>query len=85
MLPRLGVSAAGKITRSHIVIAKGGKVQDVRIKVGPLVSVEEAVKTVTGADAGTAATAGGCKRATRSCIRCRHTWTPLGLLHVSAL
>jgi hypothetical protein len=47
VLPRLGVSSAGKITRSHIVIAKGGKVQDVRIGVKPAESVEEAVKTVT--------------------------------------
>jgi hypothetical protein len=49
VLPRLGVSSGAKITRSHIVIAKGGKVQDVRIGVKPAESVEEAVKTVTAA------------------------------------
>ena len=48
MLPRLGVSSGGKITRSHIVIAKGGRVHDVRIKVAPLESVEAAVQHVAG-------------------------------------
>lgn len=45
-LKDLGVYNAGKIKRSHIIIAKGGLVEDIRIGVSPGESVTEAVKFV---------------------------------------
>ena len=47
MLQSLGVLKADrKIARSHIVVGKGGIVQDVRIGIAPGDSVTEAVKFV---------------------------------------
>jgi hypothetical protein len=45
-LKDLGVYKAGKIKRSHMIIAKGGLVEDIRIGVSPGESVTEAVKFV---------------------------------------
>lgn len=48
----LGVRKADKrMSRSHIIIEKGGKIKDIKIGVPPAVSVAEAVKTICGEDA----------------------------------
>ncbi len=47
VLKALGVLKADKkIARSHIVVGKGGGVQDVRVGISPADSVTEAVKFV---------------------------------------
>lgn len=47
VLKSLGVlKADNKIARSHIIIGKGGKIQDVRIGISPGDSVSEAVQFV---------------------------------------
>ncbi|GMH41594.1 hypothetical protein BSKO_09504 [Bryopsis sp. KO-2023] len=47
VLEMLGMTKTGKkITRSHIVIEKGGLIKDIKIGVGPKSSIAEASKTV---------------------------------------
>lgn len=44
MLGELGFIKSGKVSRSHLVFAKGGKVLDVQYGVTPKISVEKAVE-----------------------------------------
>jgi len=49
-LAALGMARGGKTLRSHIVIAKGGKIEQLAIGVGPLDSVSQATNAATSAE-----------------------------------